>query len=50
MQRILVCDDDARTVRALRVLLRDAGFRVEAAASVSMDAVRLVLGVRRSAG
>jgi two-component system, OmpR family, KDP operon response regulator KdpE len=33
MQRILVCDDDGHTVRALRVVLRDAGFRVETAAS-----------------
>jgi two-component system KDP operon response regulator KdpE len=33
MQRILVCDDDGRTVRALRVILRNAGFRVEAVSS-----------------
>jgi DNA-binding response OmpR family regulator len=43
MQRILVCDDDGRTVRALRVVLRDAGFRVEAAASAddALDAAAL---------
>jgi two-component system KDP operon response regulator KdpE len=35
MQRILVCDADAGTVRALRVILRDAGFRVQAAASAA---------------
>ena len=43
MQRILVCDDDGRTVRALRVVLRDAGFRVDAAASAeeALDAAAL---------
>ena len=30
---VLVCDDEPQIVRALRLLLRDAGFRVEAAAS-----------------
>jgi CheY-like chemotaxis protein len=42
MQRILVCDD-ARTVRALRVILRDAGFRVEAVSSANdaLDAAAL---------
>ena len=30
---VLVCDDELQIVRALRLLLRDAGFRVEAAAS-----------------
>jgi two-component system, OmpR family, KDP operon response regulator KdpE len=32
-ERVLVCDADARSVRALRVVLRDAGFRVDATAS-----------------
>jgi two-component system KDP operon response regulator KdpE len=43
MQRILVCDDDGRTVRALRAVLRDAGFQVEAAASAeeALDAAAL---------
>jgi two-component system KDP operon response regulator KdpE len=43
MHRILVCDDDVRTVRALRVILRDAGFRVEAVSSASeaLDAAAL---------
>ena len=43
MQRILVCDDDGRTVRALRVILRDAGFRVEAVSSANdaLDAAAL---------
>jgi CheY-like chemotaxis protein len=43
MQRILVCDDDAPTVRALRVILRDAGFRVDATASAheALDAAAL---------
>jgi two-component system KDP operon response regulator KdpE len=43
MQRVLVCDDDGRTVRALRVILRDAGFRVEAVSSASeaLDAAAL---------
>lgn len=35
MQRILVCDDDGQTVRALRVILREAGFRVEAVSSAN---------------
>jgi two-component system KDP operon response regulator KdpE len=30
---VLVCDDEPQIVRALRLLLRDAGFRVEPAAS-----------------
>jgi two-component system KDP operon response regulator KdpE len=29
--RVLVCDDDPRSIRALRVVLRDAGFDVEVA-------------------
>jgi two-component system KDP operon response regulator KdpE len=43
MQRILVCDDDAGTVRALRGVLRDAGFRVAVAASAdeALDAAAL---------
>ena len=43
MQWILVCDDDARTVRALRAILRDAGFRVAVAASAeeALDAAAL---------
>jgi CheY-like chemotaxis protein len=43
MQRILLCDADARTVRALRVVLRDAGFRVQATASAedALDAAAL---------
>ncbi|HVP02126.1 MAG TPA: response regulator transcription factor [Solirubrobacteraceae bacterium] len=43
VERILVCDADARTVRALRVVLRDVGFRVEAAASAeaALDAAAL---------
>jgi two-component system KDP operon response regulator KdpE len=43
MQRILVCDDDGRTVRALRLILRDAGFEVQAAASAheALDAAAL---------
>ena len=41
--RVLVCDDDARSVRALRVVLRDAGFRVVACASAedALDAAAL---------
>ena len=30
-QRILVCDDEPQILRALRVILRDAGFEVDAA-------------------
>jgi two-component system KDP operon response regulator KdpE len=43
MQRILVCDDDGGTARTLRVILRDAGFRVQAAASANeaLDAAPL---------
>jgi DNA-binding response OmpR family regulator len=43
-QRTLVCDDTG-TVRALRVVLRDAGFRVEASSSASeaLDAAALRL-------
>jgi two-component system KDP operon response regulator KdpE len=43
MQRILVCDADAHTVRALREILRDAGFRVAVAASAegALDAAAL---------
>jgi two-component system KDP operon response regulator KdpE len=43
MQRILVCDDDGRTVRALRAVLRDAGFGVAVAASAeeALDAAAL---------
>jgi two-component system KDP operon response regulator KdpE len=43
MQRILVCDADRRTVRALRVVLGDAGFRVQATASAeqALDAAAL---------
>lgn len=43
MQRILVCDDDGRTVRALRAVLRDAGFGVVVAASAeeALDAAAL---------
>lgn len=42
-ERVLVCDADGRTVRALRVVLRDAGFRVQAAASAeeALDAAAL---------
>lgn len=41
--RVLVCDDDARSVRAPRVVLRDAGFRVVACASAedALDAAAL---------
>ncbi len=43
MQRILVCDDDGRTARALRAVLGDAGFRVAVAASAeeALDAAAL---------
>src|SRR4051794_615532 len=41
--RVLVCDDDARSVRALRVVLPEAGFRVVACASAedALDAAAL---------
>jgi two-component system KDP operon response regulator KdpE len=35
MQRSLACDDDGQTVRALRVIVREAGFRVEALSSAN---------------
>jgi two-component system, OmpR family, KDP operon response regulator KdpE len=43
MQRILVCDDDGRTARALRAVLGDAGFGVAVAASAeeALDAAAL---------
>ena len=34
-QRILVCDDEPQILRALRVILRDAGFEVDPAATVA---------------
>jgi two-component system, OmpR family, KDP operon response regulator KdpE len=39
--RILVCDDELQILRALRVILRDAGFEVEATATATeaLDAV-----------
>ena len=42
-QRILVCDDEAQIVRALRIVLRDAGFEVVPAASAAeaLDAAAL---------
>jgi DNA-binding winged helix-turn-helix (wHTH) protein len=33
-RRILVCDDEPQTVRALRVILRDGGYEVSAAATL----------------
>src|SRR2546427_13284637 len=41
--RVLVCDDDARSVRAPGVVLRDAGFGVVACASAedALDAAAL---------
>ena len=40
-QRILVCDDEPQILRALRVILRDAGFEVVTAATAeeALDAV-----------
>ncbi len=40
-QRVLVCDDEPQILRALRVILRDAGFEVETAATAeeALDAV-----------
>ena len=35
MQRILVCDDEPQTVRALRVILRDAGYTIAAAETLA---------------
>ena len=42
-ERVLVCDADARSVRALRIILRDAGFEVLQAGSVeeALDAAAL---------
>jgi two-component system KDP operon response regulator KdpE len=39
--RVLVCDDELQILRALRVILRDAGFEVEATATAkeALDAV-----------
>ena len=34
-QRVLVCDDEPQILRALRVILRDAGFEVEPAATAT---------------
>ena len=35
LKRVLICDDDPRTVRALTVLLRGSGFEVASASTVS---------------
>ena len=42
-QRVLVCDDEPQIVRALRIILRDAGFEVLPAGSVkeALDAASL---------
>jgi two-component system KDP operon response regulator KdpE len=42
-QRVLVCDDEVQILRALRIILRDAGFEVITAASVqeALDAASL---------
>ena len=34
-ERILVCDDELQILRALKVVLREAGFEVEAAATAA---------------
>jgi two-component system KDP operon response regulator KdpE len=42
-QRVLVCDDEMQILRALKVVLRDAGFEVEATATAAeaLDAAAL---------
>ena len=43
MKRVLVCDDESQILRALRVVLRDAGFHVDPASTVAeaLDAAAL---------
>ena len=43
IQRVLVCDDEPQILRALRVILRDAGFEVDPAATAAEALDRAVV-------